>query len=137
LKFIAKISVRLEFRRASAYVWRVRRPAKPLIFLLIAVQLLLVVPAISAASVSTAGAMEMPCDGMPMHESVDGDDPCPCCPDGASSMTDCLASCMLAAVAAPAITSTQFVTSHAPPYVETPFTADSFSSPPLNPPPIG
>jgi hypothetical protein len=113
-----------------------RRLAKPVAFLVITAQILLAVPAIAAASVSTAGATEMPCDGMPMHEAMDGDDPCPCCPDGASSMTDCLVSCMLAAVAAPAITSAHFVTSHAPPYVEIPFTGDSFSSPPIKPPPI-
>jgi hypothetical protein len=137
LKLFAEIPVRLEIRWASAYGRPVRRPAKPLIFLLIAAQLLLVVPAISAASVATAGATEMPCDGMPMHEAMDGDNPCPCCPDGASSMTDCLVSCMLAAVAAPAISMARIVTPHVPQYVELPFASDSFSSPPLKPPPIG
>ena len=76
-----------------------RRLARPLAFLVIAAQLLLVVPAMANATVSAAATTEMHCD----HTDAHGDAPCPCCPDGASSGTDCLVSCMLSAVAAPAI----------------------------------
>ncbi len=65
-----------------------------------------------------------------------GDDPCPCCPDGATSMTDCLVSCLLAAATAPTIFTTQVVSIPTEAFVELPHAAKAFSDPPLKPPPI-
>jgi len=69
---------------------------KPLAFLLVAAQLLLAVPAMALAQSTWATADSNPCDEM-MGSTTS--DECPCCPDGADSMKDCLASCTLAAVA--------------------------------------
>jgi len=110
-----------------------RRLARPLAFLVIAAQLLLAVPAMANATVSAAAATEMHCDHMKAH----GDAPCPCCPDGASSMADCLVACMLTAVAAPAIFVAAVDVPNAPAFVQTTFAVDSYFQPPLNPPPIG
>ena len=104
------------------------RLLKPLVYLLVAAQLLLAVPV--GASVAT------PCDEMEMAGTNDSD-PCPCCPDGADSMKDCLASCTLAAIAAPA---TQVLARASAPSlrVESEPSAPlvSLSDPPLKPPPI-
>jgi hypothetical protein len=107
---------------------------KPLVFLLVAAQLLLAVPAIAFAQSTSATAESSPCDEM-MGSTTH--DECPCCPDGADSMKDCLASCTLAAVAI----------SDAPipaRLSEPPLRVDgspsaplaSFADPPLKPPPI-
>ena len=109
-----------------------RRLARPLAFLVIAAQLLLVVPAMANATVSAAATTEMHCD----HTDAHGDAPCPCCPDGASSGTDCLVSCMLSAVAAPAIFVATAALPDTPEFIQTTFAPDPFFQPPLNPPPI-
>ena len=109
-----------------------RRHARPLAFLVIAAQLLLAVPAMANATVSADAAAEMHCDHIDAH----GDAPCPCCPDGASSGTDCLVSCMLSAVAAPAIFIVTIAAPDTPAFVQTTFAPDHFFQPPLNPPPI-
>ena len=115
----------------------VRRLARPLAFLVIAAQLLLAVPAMANASVSAAAATGVHCDHMKANGmKAHGDAPCPCCPDGASSMTDCLVTCMLTAVAAPAIFVATIDVPNAPSFVQTTFAADPFFQPPLNPPPI-
>jgi hypothetical protein len=107
----------------------VPRLAKLLIPLLIAAQMLLAVPAM--ASAPAASSDEVPCHEMPMPA-----DHCPGCPDGADSMNDCLAACMLAV----AITS-EFVVVRVAPHPATEF-VDSFNrpssvfDPPLKPPPI-
>ena len=112
-----------------------RKFAKPLTFLVIAAQLLLAVPAMASAPAAAAAAStEMPCDGMPMPA---GDDPCPCCPDGATSMTDCLVSCLLAAATTPTILFDAGPARYRPkPFVDLPYAAHTLSDPPLKPPPI-
>ena len=110
-----------------------RRLAKPLVLLLVAVQLLLAVPAMASALVTRAAAEEMPCAGMQMS----GDHHCPCCPDGVDSMSDCLASCLLAVAATPVISVAHIATSPDVPFIEPARLADSSSDPPLKPPPIG
>jgi hypothetical protein len=110
-----------------------RKFAKPLAFLVVAAQLLLAVPAMAFAPVAFATPAEMPCDGMPTPAS---DEPCPCCPDGATSMTDCLVTCMFSAVTAPTIVFTPAVSTPAEAIVDLPYTAETLSDPPLKPPPI-
>lgn len=111
-----------------------RKFAKPLTFLVIAAQLLLAMPATASAPAAAAPASaEMPCDGMPMPT---GDDPCPCCPDGATSMTDCLVSCLLTAATAPTIHFMQSGPILTEAFVDLPFAVHTLSDPPLKPPPI-
>jgi len=111
----------------------VRRFSQPLIYVLIAAQLLLAVPAMASAHVGANAAHEMPCDEMPM----DGDPhPCPCCPDGADSMTDCLVACTLAATAAPSLSVAHVAVAAAPPVVDVFHSFDTPSDPPIKPPPI-
>ncbi len=110
-----------------------RKFAKPLAFLVVAAQLLLAVPAMAFAPAASTASAEMPCDGMPMPA---GDEPCPCCPDGAMSMTDCLVSCLLSAATAPTRVLTQAVSTPAEAIVDLPYTAETLSDPPLKPPPI-
>ena len=121
-------------RRGKAYLSLVRRLKNLLVHVLIAAQLLLVVPAMASVPAAAPAGAEMPCDGMPMPAS---DDPCPCCPDGTTSMTACLVSCLLAATAAPMIFTTQVESIPTVSFVEVPHAANAFSEPPLKPPPIG
>lgn len=111
----------------------VRSLSKPLIYVLIAAQLLLALPAMASAQTGATTAHEMPCDEMPMPA---GDDPCPCCPDGTNSMTDCLVACTLAATAAPSLSIAHVANSGAPPIVESFHSFDTPSDPPIKPPPI-
>jgi hypothetical protein len=111
----------------------VRSLSKPLIYVLIAAQLLLALPAMASAQTGAAAGHEMPCDEMPMPA---GDDPCPCCPDGTNSMTDCLVACTLAATAAPTILIPQAAAMAAQRIVEIPSYFDTLSDPPIKPPPI-
>src|SRR5688572_14884014 len=111
----------------------VRSLSKPLIYVLIAAQLLLALPAMASAQTGGAAAHEMPCDEMPMPA---GDGPCPCCPDGMNSMTDCLVVCTLAATAAPSITIAHATAAVAPPFVDCFLSFDTPSDPPIKPPPI-
>ena len=110
-----------------------QRLAKPLTLLVIAAQLLLAVPAMAGASFAAPAAAEIPCDDMPMHA---GDDPCPCCPDGSGSMTDCLVSCLLSAVAAPSICLASVQADSTEVFVNLPVAAPAPNDPPLKPPPI-
>jgi hypothetical protein len=101
---------------------------KPLIYVLVAAQLMLAVPAMGSSST--------PCEQMGMAAASTVDH-CPCCPDGAQSMKECLATCTLAVAALPGMQ----VSSHssAPSVrVDAPLSAppDSLSEPPLKPPPI-
>jgi hypothetical protein len=107
---------------------------RPLVFLLVAVQLLLAAPMASALTrdgltqvSSTAAA--------PAHGDHEADD-CPCCPDNVTSGLDCLAACgPAAALPVPllllAIPSTAPFSAMSKPLIYAP-PAD----PPLNPPPI-
>lgn len=110
-----------------------RKFAKPLTFLVITAQLLLAVPAMAGLSFAAAASAEVPCDDMPLHA---GDDACPCCPDDASSMTDCLVSCLLSAVAAPSISLVPARSDSAEAFVTPPIAAPAPNDPPLKPPPI-
>ena len=119
----------------TSYVYAVRKSLlKPLVYVLVAAQLLLSVPAMSFAQGASSASASVPCDEM---QSMTSSDHCPCCPDGADSMKDCLASCTLAAAALPvAQVSTRTVT---PPLrvAATPSAPlKSISDPPLKPPPI-
>lgn len=111
-----------------------KRLLKPLVYLVVAAQLLLAVPAMAVAQGVSAESTSMPCDEMPgMGE---GDD-CPCCPDGVDSMKDCLVSCMLAAVATPNAGIPSRAIAPALRVESAPFVPRaSLSDPPLKPPPI-
>jgi hypothetical protein len=119
--------------RTAAYLRRVRRFVKPLSYLLIAAQLLLVVPAVAMSQVAGSAAADMPCNGMPMGDG----DHCPCCPDGVDSMRDCLASCMLAVAATPADLTVHVLALPYFGFTEPGYAAGTTTDPPLNPPPIG
>jgi len=110
-----------------------RKFAKPLAFVVIAAHLLLAVPAMASAPAAGPATAEMPCDSMNIS---DGDHPCPCCPDGAGSMTDCLVSCLLAAATTPTILTTQVASIPTDSFAELPHATNVFSDPPLKPPPI-
>ncbi len=80
----------------------------------------------------------MPCAGMMDMASLPADtDECPCCPDGADSLKDCLASCTLAALALP---DTHVVARALAPSLRVDAEPSapllSLSDPPLKPPPI-
>jgi hypothetical protein len=132
-KNVRRVNLWLAPAARTAYVQPVRSFSKTLIYVLIAAQLLLALPAMASAQTGASAAHEMPCDEMPMPA---GDDPCPCCPDGANSMTDCLVACTLAATAAPSLSSGQAAFAAAPPIVEIFHSFDAPADPPLNPPPI-
>ncbi|HET9472471.1 MAG TPA: hypothetical protein VFO82_01175 [Steroidobacteraceae bacterium] len=127
----------LVHRRRKAYLpfmnRLARKFAKPLTLLVIAAQLLLAVPAMASVPAASQTSASMPCDGMPMPT---GDDPCPCCPDGATSMTDCLVSCLLTAATAPTILLNQAGSVPTEDFVDLPHAAHTLSDPPLKPPPI-
>ena len=108
---------------------------RSLIYVLVAGQLLLSAPIVTAMAPSTSGsAAEMPCaDSM---RKSDDSKPCPCCPDGTASMAACLSACAATAATPPtlSIQVSQVITM--------PTIAGDFSylaelaDPPLKPPPI-
>lgn len=108
----------------------VKRSIRPLACVLIAAQLLLSAPMVSALSAMSAPD-SMPCAGM-----MPDTEPCPCCPDGTENMAQCLSAC----TAAFAISSAPFAVvpvrtispSSAPLFVSRHALAD----PPVKPPPI-
>jgi hypothetical protein len=110
----------------------VRRLAKPLTYFIVAVQLLLAVPSMAAAQLPGDSHAEMPCDEMPMGT----DESCPCCPDGADSMTDCLVSCLLAVAAMPTVLVVNVLAPTAIGFTDPGHTAGTLTEPPINPPPI-
>jgi hypothetical protein len=121
--------------RPDGYCCRVYKSVlKPLVCLLVAAQLLLAVPAMAFVQTTSGAAASSPCDDM--MDSTAGDH-CPCCPDGAGSMKDCLASCTLAAVALPNV---QLPARRSAPSLRVeampsaPLVA--LADPPLKPPPI-
>jgi hypothetical protein len=107
--------------------------ARPILFVLVAAQLLQAVPVMASAQASGSSHHEMPCDEMPAPAD---DGSCPCCPDGADSMKDCLAACTLAVAIAPSIFSVHVVSSVAEAFVDSSYRATAPSDPPLKPPPI-
>jgi hypothetical protein len=108
-----------------------------LVRVLVVAQLLSAVPLASAQSAADR-ADEMPCAEMMGMAAVPADsDDCPCCPDGADSLRDCLTSCTLAALALP----DTHVFARAPVPILRVDAAPSarlisLSDPPLKPPPI-
>jgi len=119
----------------------VNRWHRILVRLLVVAQLLAAVPlasALPAAEHADARASAMPCADMMDMASLPADtDECPCCPDGADSLKDCLASCTLAALALP--DTSAFERGHVPSVrVDAAPSAPllSLSDPPLKPPPI-
>lgn len=120
-----------------SYGRRVRRflnrLAKPVALLVIAAQLLLGFSAMASAQAPTAAGTHTPCEEMAAAQHNDG---CPCCPDGASSMKDCLVMCTLAAAVTPSVFVFEVTPSHAVAFVEYSDYHSSLSEPPLKPPPI-
>jgi len=115
-----------------------KRLFKPIVYLLVAAQLLLAVPAMAATFAFSAGASgaseSVPCDQMNAPEHSDG---CPCCPDGGMSTASCLASCALAAAVIPYRDNSVRVSAPASRVEALPSIGfASLSSPPLKPPPI-
>jgi hypothetical protein len=123
-------------------IWRLRPPRvivgtvrrrwfKPLVYVLVAAQLLLAAPIVSAAAKATA----MPCgDSMTMPGSASHD--CGCCPGDVTSMGDCMSACTAVQAPPPAIavvaSAITFTDASAPPVVA----VTEFGDPPLKPPPI-
>jgi len=100
----------------------VNRLARLLLPLLAIAQLLLAVPAL--ASVHAGAAAAAAC-----HH-------CPCCPDDASSMKDCLAACTLGAAIAPSISVVFVVTQVSAVTADSSYYVPSLAEQPLKPPPI-
>jgi hypothetical protein len=100
--------------------------------LFIAAQLLLAVPA-GAGAMSGASSAAAHCADM--HEAS-GEKHCPCCPDGADSMSDCMSAC-IAAAALPASLPV-FAVDRLDEFVRRPSFdfVTSLADPPLKPPPI-
>jgi hypothetical protein len=105
----------------------VNRWRRILVRVLVVAQLLAAVPLVSAMPATHRA------DAMPCADSHD----CPCCPDGADSLRDCLVSCTLAVAALP---DTRVLPRVAAPAIRVdaaPFAPlHSLSDPPLKPPPI-
>jgi hypothetical protein len=110
-----------------------KRLFKPLVYLLVAAQLLLAVPAMAHSQ--TQSGTSAPCDQV-AHMAATQE--CPCCPDGSMSMSDCLVSCTLASATAPVRLDQIRVSAPALRVEAMPAIAyASHSAPPLKPPPIG
>ena len=112
-----------------------RRLIRTLIYVLVAGQALLSAPIASAmATGASAGAAEMPC----AYSMTQADDskPCPCCPDGTSSIAACLSACAVSVAALPAaaihVVRSVALRAPAPAFPQIADLAD----PPLKPPPI-
>jgi hypothetical protein len=109
------------------------RLAKPVALLVIAAQLLLGFSPLASAQPPAAPGTHAPCDEMAAAHHDDG---CPCCPDDAGSMKDCLVMCTLAAAVTPSEFVVAVTPSHGVAFVEFADYATSLSDPPLKPPPI-
>ena len=112
-----------------------RRFIRTLIYVLVAGQVLLSAPIASAmGNGANAATAEMPCaDSMPQ---TDDSKPCPCCPDGTSSVAACLSACTASVAALPALAVNAVRTVALPsPVAAFPQIAD-LADPPLKPPPI-
>ncbi len=110
-----------------------RRFIRTLVYLLVAGQALLSAPIASAMGNDTnAGTLEMPCAAsMPQ---TDDSKPCPCCPDGTSSIAACLSACAASVAALPTLIFPRVKTVTLPaPATAFPQIAD-LADPPLKPP---
>jgi hypothetical protein len=104
---------------------------RPLLYVLIAAQLLLSAPVVSALTAASA-SNAMPCADMVMGDT----EPCPCCPEGTESMAQCLSAC---AAAIGCVTAhSGFVSEPEPSSSSAPLFAPLavFAEPPIKPPPI-
>jgi hypothetical protein len=109
----------------------VKRLLRPLLYVLIAAQLLLSAPVVSALTAASA-TNAVSCADMRMGDT----EPCPCCPEGAESMAQCLSGCTAAF---------GFVVAHSG-FVSEPESSSAsaplfaplavFAEPPIKPPPI-
>lgn len=103
-----------------------------LVHVLVAAQLLLSAPVVTALTASTPGSTP-PCADMMMT----GDShPCPCCPDDVSSIAQCLSACTQAA--SQVGSTTPSITRHSPPLASAPAfnPLPVAADPPIKPPPI-
>jgi hypothetical protein len=109
----------------------VKRLVRPLLYVLIAAQLLLTAPVVSALAVASASDA-MPCAGVMMADT----EPCPCCPDGTESMAQCLSACT--AAFGIAVTHSGFIAVAGSSSASAPLFAPLavFAEPPIKPPPI-
>jgi len=108
------------------------RLLRPLLYVLVAAQLLLSAPVVTALAASAPASTTAPCAGEMPASGETGK--CPCCPDGVS-MSACLATCTAAAVTPTAQVAT--VSAVATVIAEAPVAAlVSLADPPLKPPPI-
>jgi hypothetical protein len=103
---------------------------KPLALLYIVVQLLLAMP---AGALASPGAPQTPCEH---GAAAPAGDHCACCPDGASSMKDCLASCTLAATMSVFLPLALVAPVRSQPLPAAPSATPWTAEPPLKPPPI-
>lgn len=108
---------------------------RPLIYLLVAAQLLLSAPVVNAlASAHASKAAPMECAGhMSAAQHADG---CPCCPDGTGTVASCLAACTANVGAPPALVLPVITGSAAAPLTTEIVNTGALDDPPLNPPPI-
>jgi len=113
----------------------VKRRLRPLIYLLVAAQLLLSAPVVNAlAAVPASDAETMECAGhMSATQHADG---CPCCPDGAGTHASCLAACTAHVGAMPSLLLPEIANTTAAPVTRLVDTAGAIDDPPLKPPPI-
>jgi hypothetical protein len=112
-----------------------RRFIRSLVYVLLAGQVLLSAPMVSALTNGMPGSLaEMPCaDSMPQ---TDDSKPCPCCPEGTVGAAACLSACTASVAALPALT----VQIYRAPLLQAPMPVAvpvaNLAEPPLNPPPI-
>jgi hypothetical protein len=113
----------------------VKSRLRPLVYLLVAAQLLLSAPVVNALASGSAGsAAAMECQG---HESATSHaDGCPCCPDGVGTHAACLAACTANVGAPPALILPQAMGSMPAPATTMIVKTGSLGDPPLKPPPI-
>jgi hypothetical protein len=112
-----------------------RKLARPLIYVLVAAQLLLSAPIVSAM----AGEMASPAKDMAcadMTPRTEDSKPCPCCPDGVMSMAACLSACAAAVAALPSVRIYLSAVTAAPAIVPRFASIAELADPPLKPPPI-
>jgi hypothetical protein len=110
--------------------------ARPVACVVIAAQLLLAVPAMAHAP-DPGTNTQAHCDAMVVPATAaTHDDGCPCCPDGAGSMKDCLVMCSLAVAVTPSLFVSTVTPSQAEPFVELSDYITALADPPLKPPPI-
>jgi hypothetical protein len=109
------------------------RLRRPVIHLLVAVQLLLSAPMVNALDLMARGAA-MPCMEEMGIAAEDSD--CPCCPDGGQSLAGCLSVCLAAAAIAPCVVGSSVPVRHIEARGVPVVRVTRLGEPPLKPPPI-